>query len=94
MFLEWNQSLTYVLTAAYFSTRLGGAPIFNEGNPEPGLNQAQMKQLQAKLNADGFDVGEIDGILGAGTRDAVREEQRRLGMPADAWPTPELLNRL
>ena len=53
-----------------------------------------MKQLQAKLNADGFDVGEIDGILGAGTRDAVREEQRRLGMPADAWPTAKLLNAL
>ena len=94
VFLEWNQSLTYVLTAAYFSTRLGGAPIFNEGNPEPGLDQPQMKQLQAKLNADGFDVGEIDGILGAGTRDAVREEQRRLGMPADAWPTAKLLNAL
>lgn len=94
VFLEWNQSLTYVLTAAYFSTRLGGAPVFTEGNPEPGLDQPQMKQLQAKLNADGFDVGEIDGILGAGTRDAVREEQRRLGMPADAWPTVKLLNAL
>ena len=35
-----------------------------------------------------------DGILGAGTRDAVREEQRRLGMPADAWPTAKLLNAL
>ncbi len=94
VFLEWNQSLTYVLTAAYFSTRLGGAPIFTEGNPEPGLNQAQMKQLQTKLNADGFDVGKIDGILGAGTREAVRQEQLRLGLPADAWPTRTLLNKL
>ncbi|WP_425418765.1 lytic murein transglycosylase [Oricola indica] len=94
VFLEWNQSLTYVLTAAYFATRLGGAPIFDEGNPEPGLNQTQMKALQRGLTADGFDVGEIDGILGAGTRDAVREEQRRLGMPADAWPTVKLLNAL
>ena len=36
----------------------------------------------------------IDGIIGAGTRAAVRAEQRRLGMPADAWPTPELLRAL
>jgi hypothetical protein len=24
----------------------------------------------------------------------VRQEQLRLGLPADAWPTPELLNKL
>ncbi len=32
-------------------------------------------------------------LLGA-TRAAVRAEQRRLGLAADAWPTPELLARL
>ena len=94
VFLEWNQSLTYVTTAAYFATRLGGAPRFDIGNPEPGLNQAQMKALQKKLAADGFDVGKIDGILGAGTRDAVRQEQKRVGLPADGWPTAKLLNAL
>ena len=37
---------------------------------------------------------DVDGILGAKTRDAVQKEQERLGMPADAWPTRELLNKL
>ena len=55
---------------------------------------AQMKQLQSKLQARGYDVGKIDGILGAGTRAAVQAEQARLGLPADAWPTAELLNQL
>jgi peptidoglycan hydrolase-like protein with peptidoglycan-binding domain len=36
----------------------------------------------------------VDGILGEKTREAVQREQERLGLPADAWPTPELLNRL
>ncbi|TCD14349.1 lytic murein transglycosylase [Oricola cellulosilytica] len=94
VFLEWNQSLTYVTTAAYFATRLGGAPRFDSGNPDPGLDRAQMKGLQQKLAAKGYDVGEIDGILGAGTRDAVRSEQQRLGLPADAWPTAQLLNQI
>ena len=53
-----------------------------------------MKALQQKLAARGHDVGKIDGILGAGTRDAVRKEQARLGLPADAWPTRALLDRL
>jgi hypothetical protein len=94
VFLEWNQSFTYVVTAAYLGTRLGGAPRFDAGNPDTGLDQNQMKALQRKLEGRGYDVGKIDGILGSGTRDAVRNEQRRLGMAADAWPTSALLNAL
>ena len=91
---EWNQSYTYVLTAAYFATRLEGAPIMTLGKPDPGLSSSQMKQLQEKLAARGYSVGEVDGILGAGTRAAVQDAQQKLGMAADAWPTRELLGRL
>lgn len=94
VYFEWNQSFVYVTTAAYFATRLEGAPIFNAGNPDPGLDDATMKRLQTKLQNRGYDVGKIDGILGANTRRAVQAEQRRLGLPADAWPTVELVNRL
>ena len=94
VYFEWNKSFVYVMTAAYFATRLEGAPVFDAGNPTPALSGAQMKQLQQKLTARGHDVGGIDGILGRMTRDAVQKEQARLGLPADAWPTTELLNRL
>jgi hypothetical protein len=94
IYLEWNQSLVYTMTAAYLATRLAGAPRYNAGNPDPALSDDQMKLLQQKLQARGHNVGEIDGILGSGTRAAVRAEQARLGLPADAWPTPELLNSL
>ena len=94
VYFEWNQSFTYVLTAAYFATRLGGAPVYNAGNPETGLDGDQMKQLQTRLQVRGHDVGDIDGILGARTRIAVQAEQQRLGLPADAWPTPNLLSQL
>jgi lytic murein transglycosylase len=91
---EWNKSFVYVLTAAYFATRLEGAPVFDAGNPTPALSGEEMQALQRKLAARGHDVGGIDGILGAMTRTAVRTEQVRLGLPADSWPTRELLNRL
>jgi len=94
VYFEWNQSFVYVLTAAYFANRLEGAPVFDAGNPEPGLSGEQMKQLQRKLDARGYDVGKIDGILGAGTRAAVQDVQQKLGLPADAWPTRALLNAL
>lgn len=94
VFFEWNQSFIYVTTAAYFATRLEGAPIYQAGNPTPGLDESQMKTLQGKLNDLGHDVGGIDGILGAKTRKAIQAEQQRLGLPADAWPTLDLLNAL
>ncbi len=94
VFFEWNQSFVYVTTAAYFATRLEGAPIYNAGTPDPGLSGDQMIRLQEKLTALGHDVGGIDGILGAKTRAAVQAEQGRLGLPADAWPTPAFLNAL
>ncbi|MEM8632749.1 MAG: lytic murein transglycosylase [Pseudomonadota bacterium] len=94
VFFEWNQSFTYVTTAAYFATRLEGSPVFDPGKPTPGLSGEEMIALQRKLQARGHDVGKVDGILGARTRAAVRAEQARLGMPVDAWPTRALLNQL
>lgn len=94
VYFEWNQSFVYVLTAAYFGTRLEGAPIYNAGSPDTGLSGEQVQQLQRKLEARGYDVGGADGIIGARTRAAIQAEQQRLGMPADAWPTPALLAAL
>ncbi|MBT8412510.1 MAG: lytic murein transglycosylase [Octadecabacter sp.] len=94
VYFEWNQSFVYVLTAAYFATRIEGAPIYNAGNPDSGLSGEQVLQLQRKLQARGYDVGGADGIVGARTRAAIQAEQQRLGMPADAWPTPALLAAL
>ncbi|OCP09715.1 MULTISPECIES: lytic murein transglycosylase [unclassified Ensifer] len=94
VYLEWNQSFIYTTSAAYFATRLGGAPNYEGGNPEPGLDDAGMKALQTKLQTLGHDVGKIDGILGSGTRAALQKEQLRLGRPADGWATLELLNAL
>ena len=91
---EWNKSFVYVTTAAYFATRLEGAKPYAAGNPDPALSTDQMKALQQKLAARGYEVGKIDGILGAATRAAVQQEQVRLGLPADAWPTAALLAAL
>ncbi len=94
IYLEWNQSFIYTTSAAYFATRLSGAPTYAKGNPDPALDDAAMKDLQTKLQAHGHDVGKIDGILGSGTRTAIQKEQQRLGLPADGWPTQQLVQGL
>jgi lytic murein transglycosylase len=94
VYFEWNQSFVYVTTAAYFATRLEGAKPMNNQDVPAGLSGNEMKTLQKRLKAKGYDVGKIDGILGAKTRDAVRDIQQKLGLPADAWPDQKLLNAL
>ncbi|RVC08782.1 lytic murein transglycosylase, partial [Mesorhizobium sp. M7A.F.Ca.CA.002.15.2.1] len=76
VYLEWNQSFTYALTAANLAARLAGAPPLDPRNPETGLNNEQMKALQTKLEAKGYDVGTVDGILGTNTREAIRKGKR------------------
>jgi len=94
VYLKWNQSFIYTLTAAHLATRFAGAPAYDKRDPDPGLSPAQMRELQAKLDAKGHDVGGIDGVLGSGTRAAVRAMQQELGFPVDGWPTAKLLAAL
>jgi len=94
IYLQWNQSIVYTLTAAHLASRLAGEPAFEKRSPQEGLSGEAMKQLQQKLHDRGYDVGGIDGVLGTNTREAIRQEQIRLGLPVDGWPTPELLAKL
>jgi lytic murein transglycosylase len=95
IYLEWNSSLVYSTTAAYFATRLAGAPKVGRGNGAvDSLGVAEIKQLQQALSQRGYDVGKIDGIIGLQTRAAVKDVQMRLGLPADSYPTAELLSRM
>ena len=57
IYFDWNQSFTYVVTAAYFATLIEGAPKMDKGKPEKGLTGEQMKLLQQKLQQRGYDVG-------------------------------------
>ena len=94
-YLKWNQSLNYSLTAAHYALRLDGAPKLNRGSPNIAkITFEETRELQELLRKRGHDVGRVDGVLGLKSRTAIREEQTRLGMPADGWPTAELLARL
>ncbi len=94
MFLEWNQSLVYSTTAAYFATRLAGAKKVQRGGKITPLSYNEIKQLQRILVKKGFDVGKVDGIPGSRTRAAVKIVQQELNLPADSYPTAQLLAAL
>jgi lytic murein transglycosylase len=94
VYLQWNNALVYSTTAAYLATRIAGAPPLHRGNAPPPLAFADVKGLQASLVRAGYDVGAIDGFLGLKTRQAVKAMQVKYNLPADSYPTAELLGRM
>ena len=95
-FLGWNSAYVYSTTVAYFATRLAGAPGYDHEGAKTvvPLTTPQVMELQRLLNAQGYKVGDVDGKVGAGTRAAIRLAQIKTGLPADSYPTTELIERL
>ncbi|MGJ4952080.1 lytic murein transglycosylase [Bradyrhizobium sp. HKCCYLS20291] len=94
-YTEWNNSLIYSTTAGYLASRIAGAaPMRKASGPVAQLPFNEIKELQQLLVKAGFDVGKVDGVLGQQSRTAVKAMQLKYGLPADSWPTAELLARM
>jgi lytic murein transglycosylase len=94
-YTEWNNSLIYSTTAGYLATRIAGAPPMQRPSaPVVQLPLNQLRELQQLLVRAGYDVGKIDGVMGQQSRTAVKAMQVKFGLPADSWPTAELLARM
>jgi lytic murein transglycosylase len=95
-FLGWNSANVYSTTVAYFATRLAGAPnVDHEGAKNvQTLSNQEVMDLQRLLIKHGYEVGEVDGKIGSGTRTAIKKAQMKEGLAADSYPTAELIERL
>jgi lytic murein transglycosylase len=94
-YTEWNNSLIYSTTAGYLATRIAGAPPMHRPTaPVAQLPFAELRELQQYLVRAGFNVGKVDGVMGQQSRSAVKAMQIKFGLPADSWPTADLLARM
>lgn len=62
------------------SWRLGDRTLYLR---YPNIRGDDVRELQERLNALGFDTGRVDGIFGPRTAEALAEFQRNFGLPAD-----------
>ena len=94
--LRYNNSTSYALAVGLLAQQLAGGQAMQTSWPRdlPLLSRSQLLALQTALNARGFDSGTPDGTMGPATRRGVRQYQRSLGLPADSYPTLDLLQRL
>jgi lytic murein transglycosylase len=91
----WNNSLIYSTTAGYLATRIAGSPpMLRPSAPVAQLPFAELRELQQLLVRAGYNVGKVDGVMGQQSRSAVKAMQIKYGLPADSWPTAELLARM
>jgi lytic murein transglycosylase len=94
-YTEWNNSLIYSTTAGYLASRIAGAPQMHRPTaPVAQLPFTELRELQQYLVRAGFNVGKVDGVMGQQSRSAVKAMQIKYGLPADSWPTAELLARM
>lgn len=94
--LTWNRSLLYAISVGYLSDRIAGLGqlLAARSADERPLHRAEVLELQRLLSSLGLDPGGVDGIVGSGTRSAIRGFQQSAGLPADGYPTVALLEAL
>ncbi|WP_145740813.1 MULTISPECIES: lytic murein transglycosylase [unclassified Variovorax] len=94
--LRYNNSTNYALAVGLLAQRLGGGPDVQTPWPRSlsALSRSQMVELQTALTQRGFATGAADGVMGPATREGLRRYQRSVGLPADGYPSAELLQRL
>lgn len=94
--LAYNASTSYSLAVHLLADRFRGRGEIVGGWPRDDrpLGRQERHDLQELLTARGFDTGGVDGIIGFNSRKALRDYQRSIGLPADGYPTPEILKRL
>lgn len=94
--MRWNRSQFYALAVGHLADRINGAGTLVQQPPEnqPRLSIAQVKEMQTRLQALGFDPGTPDGILGPATRQAIRDFQISAGLKPDGYPSEQVFTGL
>lgn len=94
--LKYNNSTAYALAIGLLSDALDGNSGVQAAWPrnDRQLGRSERIELQELLSSKGYEPGPADGIIGANTRKAVRAFQQSLGLPADGYPSHELLQQL
>ncbi|MFM6958280.1 MAG: lytic murein transglycosylase [Acinetobacter sp.] len=79
---SYNAAESYGLAIAHLSDRLRGGTAFLTSWPtdDAGTSRAERREIQQFLVKRGYDIGAVDGLIGDKSRQAIRQEQSRLGL--------------
>lgn len=90
--LKWNRSAFYAIAVGHLADRLTGAGGLSvPADQAPPLRREEVTALQEGLIAQRFLEGAADGVMGSGTRQAVRRFQKARGLPPDGYADRTLI---
>ncbi len=93
--MVWNRSIFYALAVGHLADRFsGGSPIQNMPSDEQALSRNDVLVLQQMLQDAGHYSGAVDGIMGSGTRNAIRLYQQSAGLPMDGYASYSLMEKM
>ena len=91
---SYNAAESYALAIAHLSDRLQGKGGFQTAWPtaDAGTSRAERREIQNYLLKKGYDIGEADGLIGDKTRQAIQQEQTKLGLNPTGRAGQQILN--
>jgi len=94
--MKWNRSEFYAIAVGRLADRIAGSGNLTVEPPAdtPNLDRSLVTLMQERLIQLGFDPNGIDGVFGSGTRMALRDYQKSVGLIPDGFPDHNSLNRL
>jgi membrane-bound lytic murein transglycosylase B len=92
---KYNNSVAYALAVGLLADRIAGeGPLVKPWPAETPLSLADRMTAQRALLALGFNPGTPDGVVGMGTRTALRAWQKARGLTADGYLSPAMVQQL
>ncbi|MEO7026851.1 MAG: lytic murein transglycosylase, partial [Caulobacteraceae bacterium] len=91
----YNNSIAYALAVGFLADRFAGRGGVRTPWPrEIPLSLTDRLDAQTALAKLGFNPGAPDGVIGVGSRQALRAWQRKTGLPAYGYLSPQVVARL
>ncbi len=93
---SYNAAESYALAIAHLSDRLKGGASFKTPWPtdDAGTSRAERREIQQALLNRGYDIGEVDGLIGAKSREAISEFQKSSGLVVNGRAGQQVLKAL
>lgn len=90
--LKWNRSAFYAIAVGHLADRMtGGEELTTLATATEPLRRQDVVTLQEGLISQGFLKGAADGVMGSGTRQAIRRFQQARGLPPDGYADKTLI---
>src|SRR5262249_29682214 len=92
---SYNNSDLYALFIGHLADRFDvNKPFAGQWRAIAGFTRGDVRAMQDRLQAAGYDVGNVDGLIGFKTRIAVGEWQARSGMAETCFPDAPLVKKI